>query len=107
MPTAFDVAGRPWSQGSKAITGATSTALVGADVNRGGVLIYPHASVDVYVNIAGSTAAASVATGNQLLPAGGSEPLQLLGADCPTNAITVYTATDATVYYQTRSALRG
>lgn len=98
--------GRVWSTGTVTSGNGASATLVAADANRGGLRIFPHATVDIWVNIAGATATGSTAAGEDKIAAGGTIPTEYLGADCPTNAVTIYTASSVSVRYQTRGGSR-
>lgn len=105
VTTAPTETGSTWTAGSTECTGGASTTLVAASATRTGLIIYPHGTYDVYVDISGGTASGSVEAGMIRLPAGESyAPLELTGTDAPVNEVTVYVATTATVAYKTRSS---
>lgn len=99
--------GRVWTANQVIING--DTEFLGEDPSRGGLIIYPHATVDLYVSISGATATALVGDGMEKIgnvAGGNTTPLSLLGDDCPTNAIRAYAASSVTVKYQTRKSAR-
>lgn len=102
-----DTFGRPWSEGSLTSTGGSADQLLGQDYGRGGLRIFPHPTVDIWVNAAGEDATGSIAAGDDKLPAGSTVPLEYLGADCPSNAVSVYTTSSISITYHTRPGGRG
>lgn len=98
-----------WTKGSIALAGSVSETFLPADFSRRGLIVYPHATIDVYLAIDGDTATGSVAAGEFKITSvagGNSDPLMLLDDDCPTNEIRAYTAGAATVKVSTRSGIR-
>lgn len=100
--------GREWKT-EAAVTVNGDTELLGVDPSRGGLIIYPHATIDIYISISGATATGTVGEGMEKIPSGASgntTPLSLLGDDAPTNAVRAYTASSASVRFRTRKAAR-
>lgn len=100
--------GRTWVRDSVTVNG--DTELIKADPARGGLVVFPHATVDVYLSLSGEAATGSVAAGEYLLKAvssGNNDPARFLGEDCPTNAVKAYTGSSVTVVRETRKGGRG
>lgn len=100
--------GRAWARDSVTVNG--DTELIGEDPARGGLVVFPHATADIYLSVTGAAAAGSVASGEYIVKAvssGNNDPVRFLGEDCPTNAVRAYAGSSVTVVFETRKGGRG